>query len=272
MQGYPNGGSGGSRTIGPNGRVFRMNTDVSLLAAFVAGALSISSPCVLPLVPVYLAHIAGVSAGQSGSHHRTLLMRNATAYVAGFSLVFVALGAAMGAAGSAAGALDFISSNRTMLVRVGGVFMILLGLYQTELVRIPFFDRARSMDLNAGSPGTVASSFVIGVSFAAGWTPCLTPILGGILMMAAGQGSIERATVLLLVYALGLGVPFLMAAAAFGSAPGIVRTLNRRLHAVTLVSGAIMLGIGIVMVLGMYELLFTEITRTVPWTPWEPSI
>ncbi len=249
-----------------------MITDVSLMAAFVAGILSISSPCVLPLVPIYLAHIAGVSVSESGSHTRALLMRNAAAYVAGFSLVFVALGAAMGAAGAAAAALDLLPENRTLIVRIGGVFLIALGLYQTGLVQIPFLARYRSISLNPGTPGTVTSSFIIGVSFAAGWTPCVTPILGGIMTMAAGQGSIERATLLLLVYALGLGIPFLMVAAAFGSAPGILRRLNGRLHTVTVISGAVMLGIGLVMVLGMYEILFTELTRSVPWSPWEPSI
>ncbi|HYI24941.1 MAG TPA: cytochrome c biogenesis protein CcdA [Thermomicrobiales bacterium] len=249
-----------------------MITEVSLLAAFVAGILSITSPCVLPLVPIYLAHIAGVSVGTSGGQARVALMRNAAAYVLGFSLVFVALGAAFGAAGTVANALDLVVLNRTWLVRFGGVFLIVLGLYQTNLIQISFLDRARSMNLNPGTPGTVASSFIIGVSFGAGWSPCLTPILGGILMMAAGQGDVERGTLLLVLYALGLGVPFLMAAAAFGSAPGVLRKLNGRLHSVTLVSGAIMLGIGVIMVLGMYELLFTEIVGWAPWSPWEPSM
>ena len=249
-----------------------MVTDVSLLAAFVAGILSISSPCVLPLVPIYLAHIAGVSVGETGGPARTALMRNGLAYVAGFSLVFIALGAALGAAGTAATALDLVPQNRSLLVKAGGVVLIVLGLYQTGLVRIPFLDRNRGLALDPGSPGTVTSSFVIGVSFGAGWSPCITPILGGILTMAAGQGSIERATLLLTSYTLGLGIPFLLVAAAFGSAPGILRRLNGRLHAITLVSGAVMLGVGVIMLLGMYELLFTEIIRNAPWSPWEPSL
>jgi cytochrome c-type biogenesis protein len=249
-----------------------MVTDVSLLAAFVAGILSISSPCVLPLVPIYLAHIAGVSVGESGGHARAALMRNAFAYVAGFSLVFIALGAALGAAGSVATALDLVPENRVWLVRFGGMLLIFLGLYQTDLIRVPFLDRERRLALNPGSPGSVSSSFFIGVGFGAGWSPCLGPILGGILTMAAGQGSIERATLLLTIYTLGLGVPFLLVAAAFGSATGVLRKINRHLHTVTLVSGAIMLGVGVIMVLGMYEALFTEIIRAAPWTPWEPEI
>ena len=255
-----------------NGTVTGMITEVSLLAAFVAGVLSISSPCVLPLVPIFLAHIAGVSVGEGGSYSRAALMRNATAYVAGFSLVFVAIGIAAGAAGAAATALDLVPENRSLIVRLGGVFLIALGLYQTGLIQIPYLARPRSLSFDPGTPGTVTSSFIIGVSFGAGWSPCVTPILGGILTMAAGQGDLERATLLLVLYSLGLGIPFLMVAAAFGSSPGILRRINGRLHTVTLISGSVMLAIGIVMVLGMYELLFTELTRSVPWTPWEPSI
>lgn len=249
-----------------------MATDVSLLAAFVAGILSISSPCVLPLVPIYLAHIAGVSVGETRGHARAALLRNALAYVAGFGLVFIALGAALGAAGSMATALDLVPENRAWLVRIGGVLLIVLGLYQTGLLQLPFLDRERRLRLEPGTPGSVSSSFVIGVGFGAGWSPCIGPILGAILTMAAGQASIERATLLLTVYTLGLGVPFLAVAMAFGSAGGVLRRINRHLHTVTLVSGAIMLGVGITMVLGMYEAMFTEIIRAAPWTPWEPEL
>lgn len=249
-----------------------MATDVSFLAAFVAGILSISSPCVLPLIPIYLAHIAGVSVGETGPDVRVRVMRNAAAYVAGFSLVFVTLGAALGAAGSFAEALDILPSNRGLIVRAGGILLIAMGLYQTGLIRIPGLDRDRRVSLASGSRGTVTSSFLIGVTFAAGWSPCLGPILGAILTMAAGQGSIEQATFLLSVYSLGLAVPFLVAAMAFGSVPTIIRSLNQRLHFVTTVSGAIMLGVGLVMVMGIYEQLFTEIVRMAPWRPWEPEI
>jgi cytochrome c-type biogenesis protein len=249
-----------------------MNTDVSLLAAFIAGILSISSPCVLPLMPIYLTHIAGMSVGESTQQVRGIVMRNAVAYVLGFSLVFVALGAALGAAGAMAGSLDFIATNRLWLVRIGGILLVVLGLHQVGIIRIPFLYRDRHMTLDGGSPGTVGSSFVIGVTFAAGWTPCMGPILGAILTMAAGQGSVERAVTLLSFYALGLAVPFLAAAMAFGSLPHVLKRINRHLHLVTTVSGAVMLGVGIIMILGIYEQLFTEIIRAAPWTPWEPRI
>lgn len=246
--------------------------NVSYLAAFIAGVFSISSPCVLPLVPIYLAHIAGVTVGETGLAVRATVIRNALAYVAGFSVVFVAMGAALGAVGAAAGTLDFVAQNRIWLVRIGGVMLIAFGLYQVGLVHIPFLGRDKRLAIGVGSPGSVASSFVIGVGFGAGWSPCVGPILGAILTAAAGQGSIQRGMLLLSAYAVGLGVPFILAALAFGSAPGILRKINGRLHTITLISGAIMLGVGVIMLLGIYQQLFVEITRVAPWTPWEPRL
>ncbi|MGI8405116.1 MAG: cytochrome c biogenesis CcdA family protein [Thermomicrobiales bacterium] len=246
--------------------------NVSYLAAFIAGIFSISSPCVLPLVPIYLAHIAGVTVDETGLAVRTTVIRNALAYVAGFSIVFVAMGAALGAVGAAAGTLDFVAQNRIWMVRIGGVMLIAFGLYQVGLVRIPFLDRDKRLAIGVGSPGSVSSSFVIGVGFGAGWSPCVGPILGAILTRAAGQGNIQRGMLLLSAYAVGLGVPFILAAFAFGSAPGILRKINGRLHTITLISGAIMLGVGVIMLLGIYQQLFVEITRVAPWTPWEPRL
>lgn len=247
-------------------------TEVTLLTAFVAGIFSVSSPCCLPLIPIFLTHIAGGATGQPGGSTRALVLRNAAAYVAGFSLVFIALGAALGAVGAFAGALDFVSQNRYWMVRIGGVLLILLGVHQLGWLSIPMLNRTRRVGISTGSTGSVTSSFLVGVSFAAGWTPCVGPILGAILTMAAGQGSIEQATWLLTSYSLGMAVPYLAAAFAIGTAPTIVRSLNRRMSMITAVSGAIMIGVGAIMVLGLYESLFTEIVRNAPWRPWEPDI
>jgi cytochrome c-type biogenesis protein len=247
-------------------------TEVTLLTAFIAGVFSITSPCVLPLIPIYLTHIAGVSAGESSVRARALVLRNAAAYVLGFSLVFIVLGAALGTAGAMAGSLDFVSGNRLWLVRFGGVLLLILGLHQLGWITVPFLNQTRRANLEAKNPGTVLSSFLIGVTFGAGWSPCVGPILGAILTMAAGQGSIERATLLLTIYAAGLAVPFLLAAVAFGSAPKVIRRLNRRMSMVTTVSGAVMIGVGVIMMLGIYEQIFTEIIRVAPWTPYEPTI
>lgn len=247
-------------------------TDVTYLAAFIAGVFSITSPCVLPLIPIYLSHIAGVSAGQRETVARGVVMRNAVAYVAGFSLVFIVAGAALGAVGQFASGLDWFNSNRDMIVKVGGLAMIVLGLHQLGIFRIPFLYRDAHMQLDGGSAGSVGSSFVIGLAFGAGWSPCMGPILGAILTMAAGMGDFNRAVLLLVIYSLGLAIPFLGAALAFGSLPNILRKVNRHLHLVTTISGAIMVGVGIIMFLGIYETMFTWIIDNAPWKPFEPEI
>lgn len=246
--------------------------EVSLLAAFVAGVFSITSPCVLPLIPIYITHIAGVSGGDTTATAKPIIMRNALAYVLGFSLVFIIFGAALGAAGQIAGSLNFIKQNADWLVRFGGIMLMVLGLHQLGVFRIPFLYRDAHMSLDGGKPGTIGSSFIIGVSFGAGWSPCMGPILGVILTMAASQADIGRATWLLVIYSVGMAIPFLLAAFAVTSLPGILKKINRHLPKITAVSGAIMIAIGIIMILGWYQNLFVEITRIAPWTPFEPEL
>lgn len=247
-------------------------SEVSYLAAFVAGVLSITSPCVLPLIPIYITHIAGVSAGENSATAKSVIMRNALAYVAGFSLVFIIFGAALGAAGEFAGSLNFIRQNSVWLVRIGGIMLMILGLHQLGVFRIPFLYRDAHMQLDGGKPGTIGSSFVVGVTFGAGWSPCMGPILGAILTLAASQANTSKATLLLIIYSLGLAIPFLASAMAFGSLPNLLKKVNKHLHLVTTISGAIMIAVGIIMIMGWYERIFVEIIRIAPWTPWEPEI
>ncbi|MGI8642814.1 MAG: cytochrome c biogenesis CcdA family protein [Thermomicrobiales bacterium] len=249
-----------------------MPSDVSLVAAFVAGLFSFTSPCCLPLVPIFLAHLAGISVGERDQRARLLMFSNAVAYTAGFSLVFILLGVAFGAAGSFASAATFVASNRIWLVRLGGALLIVLGLHQLGIVRISLLDRQRQVDAGRARSSAVGSSFIIGVTFGAGWSPCVGPILGIILTMAMTQADVSRATLLLATYSAGLSVPFLIASLALGSSPGLIRRVNRRLHAVTTLGGAAMLGVGAIMLLGIYQQLFVEIVRVAPWTPWEPNL
>ena len=249
-----------------------MNVEVSLLAAFGAGLLSISSPCVLPLVPIYLAHLAGVGAGQADASARRRIVANAAAYVAGFSLVFVLLGVALGAAGMLVETGSVVAGNRFWIVRLGGALLVVLGLHQLGIIRLPMLDRERRLSTESLPVGQLGSSFVVGVTFGAGWSPCVGPILGAILTMAAGQGSIERAGLLLVAYSLGLAVPFMAAAVAYGSSPSIIRSLNRRLSMVSSLSGGVMVALGAIMLLGLYQQFFARLVALSPWTPLEPSL
>jgi cytochrome c-type biogenesis protein len=249
-----------------------MGVEVSVIAAFLAGVLSISSPCVLPLVPIFLAHLAGTSAGSVTGVDRRRVLSNAVAYVLGFSLVFVALGVALGAAGALASTASVVASNRGWLMRIGGALIIILGLHQLGIIRLPWLERERRVHPGNLPAGQVTSSFLVGVTFAAGWSPCVGPILGAILTMAAGQGSVDRAALLLATYSAGLAVPFLGAAIAFGSAPGIIRGINQRLPMVTGVSGGVMIAMGTIMTLGIYQQFFARLVALSPWTPWEPTL
>jgi cytochrome c-type biogenesis protein len=249
-----------------------MGPNVSIIAAFVAGILSISSPCVLPLVPLYLAHLAGTSVDGLGASPRRAIVLNSVAYVTGFSVVFVALGVALGAAGALVSTAGVVYGNRYLLVRLGGLLIIILGLHQIGLISIPFLQRERRLDPGALPKGQLTSSFLIGVTFGAGWSPCVGPILGAILTMAVSQPNVDRAAFLLAVYSAGLAVPFLAAAAAMGRSRTIIQHLNGRLGAVTSLSGAVMLAVGAIMVLGIYQQLFARIVEIAPWTPWEPNL
>jgi cytochrome c-type biogenesis protein len=249
-----------------------MGVEVSVFAAFLAGVFSISSPCVLPLLPIFLAHLAGASAGGVGGVGRRRVLPNAVAYVLGFSLVFVALGVALGAAGALASTASVVASNRDWLTRIGGTMLIVLGLHQIGIVRIPLLDRERRFTVESLPAGQMTSSFLVGVTFAAGWSPCVGPILGAILTMAAGQGSVDRAALLLATYSAGLAVPFLLAAVAIGSSPNIIRGINRRLPLVTGVSGGVMVAMGAIMTLGIYQQFFARLVAFSPWTPWEPAL
>jgi cytochrome c-type biogenesis protein len=249
-----------------------MGVEVSVVAAFLAGVFSISSPCVLPLLPIFLAHLAGASVGGVGGVGRRRVLPNAVAYVLGFSLVFVALGVALGAAGALASTASVVASNRDWLTRIGGTMLIVLGLHQIGILRIPLLDRERRFTVESLPAGQMTSSFLVGVTFAAGWSPCVGPILGAILTMAAGQGSVDRAALLLATYSAGLAVPFLVAAVAIGSSPNIIRGINRRLPLVTGVSGGVMVAMGAIMTLGIYQQFFARLVAFSPWTPWEPAL
>lgn len=237
-----------------------MSTDVGLLAAFVAGVFSISSPCVLPLVPLYLTHLIGVG-GDDVTRRR--VGPHALAFVAGFAIVFVLLGVSLGALGG------YLLAYRSWLVRFGGAFMMVMGLSLAGVIHIPWLSRSHAALRATAEPGRIGSSFLVGVGFASGWVPCVGPVLGAILTLAIGAADPVRSGMLLAAYAAGLGVPFLLAAGALGR---IDRRLARWGARLSLGSGAVMTAVGVLMLLGMYQQFFARIVGMAPWTPLEPSL
>jgi cytochrome c-type biogenesis protein len=190
-----------------------MNEPLGVIVAFTAGLFSFLSPCVLPLFPSYLSFVTGMSvadlSADLGSAARGRVMLHAIAFVVGFSVVFVALGASFSAAGA------FLLDYRDWIRRIGGVFIVMFGLYIAGLLRIGIFQRTQQLQLRAKPAGYVGS-FVVGLTFAIGWTPCVGPILGAILSLAGTADTVQRGVGLLAAYSAGLGVPFLISAVALG--------------------------------------------------------
>lgn len=237
-----------------------MNADVGLLTAFVAGVFSISSPCVLPLMPLYLTHLIGVG---NGDMTRRRVAPHALAFVAGFAIVFVLLGVSLGALGS------YLIAYRIWLVRLGGAFMVVMGLNLAGVIRLPWLSRPHAALRTTPEPGRIGSSFLVGVGFASGWMPCVGPVLGAILTLAVGAADPARSGMLLAAYAAGLGVPFLLAAGALGR---IDRRLARWGAQLSLGSGAVMTAVGVLMLLGIYQQFFARVVGMAPWTPLEPTL
>jgi len=186
-----------------------MSLDVTAGGAFVAGLLSFASPCMLPLVPPYLAYMGGVSIDELRAERprvRVAALGAALCFVAGFSAVFVALGATASVIGQA------VSAYLTWLAYVAGVLIVLMGLHFLHVIRIPLLDRTARVDATH-KPAGLLGAFVIGLAFGFGWSPCVGPVLAAILLMAGAQDSAGEGAQLLFIYSLGIGVPFVIASA-----------------------------------------------------------
>jgi len=221
------------------------------IAAFLAGLVSFLSPCVLPLVPGYVSLISGVGVEELKGQEVSLLrkvMLNSIAFIIGFSIVFITLGAISTEVGQVA------ARYKSLLAQVAGVVIILFGLHLTGILRIKaFYADKRLHNVKGGS--TAWGAFVIGFAFAFGWTPCVGPILAVILGFAAAQDSITKGILLLSIYSLGLAVPFLL------TSLGIERFLNfygrfrRHMHALEIASGGLLIALGVLLVVGRFTLL-----------------
>lgn len=222
-----------------------------ILPAFIAGILTFLAPCTLPLVPGYLGFISGVSLKemQDPAMHmklRNKVMRNALAYVLGFSLVFILLGTVFATAGVA------LAAYRLWLARIGGAFIIFFGLYLMhvfDLKMFAFLQREKRFNiLRRLHPGKASSSFLFGVTFAFGWTPCVGPVLGSILILASSSGTALSGAFLLSIFSLGLAIPFLLLALMIGHASEYVRRLSKHLKIASFIGGMFLIFLGILLV------------------------
>lgn len=216
--------------------------DLTPLVALGAGIVSFVSPCVLPLVPVYVGNLAACAAeGAALKHSRRRAVLHSAVFVLGFSTVFVSLGAVVGLLGWFGGGYN------VLLRRIAGGVLILFGVYATGLLRLPFLYREARLSLGSGKAPGYPRSFMVGVAFALGWTPCVGPVLGGILALAWSSQTVWEGVSLLSVYSLGLGIPFLAVSLALAPATRVLGAINRHARLISMVAGILMVILGLLM-------------------------
>lgn len=230
-----------------------MSEQVTLFAAFVAGFLSFVSPCVLPLIPGYLSFVSGVSMeemrdGTAAPGAKRHVLLTSCAFVLGFSLVFVALGASASAIG------DFLLSRLPLLGKIAGVLIIVFGLHTIGVFRLRFLEVEKRVQASR-KPAGLLGALVVGVAFAFGWTPCIGPILGGILAIAGSRESVGEGVRLLAVYSLGLGIPFLLTSIAVDRFFAATARVRRYYHAIEVASGVLLIMIGVLIFTNQFTII-----------------
>ena len=238
-----------------------MTSDLTFLGTFGAGLLSFLSPCVLPLVPPYLAFIAGASldelAGSGYEAARRRVFLAALAFVAGFSSVFVAMGASASVFG------QLVRSHLDVLAPAAGIAIIVMGLHFLGLFRIPLLYREARVSVDRKPAGPIGA-YVIGVAFGFGWTPCIGPVLAAILGVAASRDTVGQGALLLAVYAAGLGVPFLAAAAFSQPFMRLMRRFRAHMATVEKVTGVLLVATGIAFLTGGIDRVSFWLIETFP--------
>jgi cytochrome c-type biogenesis protein len=240
-----------------------MGGSLGVVVAFSAGLFSFLSPCVLPLFPSYVSFITGMSVGDltadlTGAARRRVML-HALAFVAGFSLVFVSLGASFSAAG------QFLLDYREMIRRVGGVLIVLFGLYIAGVFKLGLLGRTKQLQLRE-KPAGYLGSLAVGITFAIGWTPCVGPILGAILSLAGTAETVQRGIGLLIAYSAGLGLPFLLSAIALGSFLRFFKRYRPFIPVMERAAGALLVVVGVLVFTNYYVVLNSwAISLTPEW-------
>jgi len=221
--------------------------DITFLGAFTGGILSFASPCVLPLVPVYLANIAGASVLTPELADRRHIFLHTISFIVGFSLVYTPLGALLGLLGGAA--------PQGVLEKVTGALLITFGIFLIAAMKIPWLNYEKRLNFTIVKGSGYLRSLLIGVIFSIGWIPCTSPILGSIAAVAAKSQTAWRGAYLLLAYCLGLGLPFIAVGLTLGTASRYLRWLSRHTFVISIVAAVLLISLGILMLTGYLEYL-----------------
>ncbi|MBI4526287.1 MAG: cytochrome c biogenesis protein CcdA [Deltaproteobacteria bacterium] len=237
-------------------------TDINLFVAFTAGLFSFLSPCVLPLIPSYLSFLSGVSleemrATEVEGHVRRRVALNSLAFILGFSLVFISLGVSASFLGS------LFLSYRNFIRILGGVFILIVGIYLMGFFKITMLERYWQFNLK-DKPAGYLGSILVGITFAVAWTPCVGPILGAILALAGTSAEIGRGVLLLGTYAAGLAFPFLLSAAAVNSFFHFSQVFRRYIQAVHVTGGILLVLVGILLITDYMTVLNIYAIRLTP--------
>jgi cytochrome c-type biogenesis protein len=238
--------------------------EVNVVLAFAAGVLGFMSPCVVPLIPGYLSFVSGLQLGEMSveerRRHLGRVLVATSLFVLGFATIFTALGASASALGGV------ILDNRLLLTRLGGAVVIFMGLAVLGIIKVPGLYRERRLHMERRPVGLLGA-FPVGMAFGFAWTPCVGPVLTAVLTLAAASGTAATGALLLFAYSLGLGLPFLIAAALMTAAFDTMGWLRRHARSVSTVSGMFLLVMGAAMVADLLFTLNTWILRLVPFRP-----
>ena len=229
-----------------------MGFNISIGLAFLAGLASFLSPCVFSLVPAYIGYLGGRAAGgENRPGNRFATFTHGLAFVVGFSVVFVFLGVAASAFGS------LLYDLRNWVARIGGIVVIIFGLHMTGVFRITFLEYDVRVHTNPDRKRGYITSFLMGVFFSAGWSPCIGPVLGTILTLAVNGRSVALGTKLLISYSIGLAIPFLIAALSIGWLSGILRRYGKVTHYVEVGMGVVLIIVGLMLVFNVFQWIST---------------
>jgi cytochrome c-type biogenesis protein len=237
-------------------------TEVNAFVAFAAGVFSFLSPCVLPLIPSYLSFVSGVSledmrGAQAAARVRTRVVLNSIAFIFGFSLVFVSLGASASFLGG------LFLGYRDAIRLAGGLFVLLVGLYLVGLFKIAALERYLQFNLK-DKPAGYLGSILVGITFAVAWTPCVGPVLGAVLALAGASGEVGWGVFLLASYAAGLAVPFFLSALAVNSFLQFSQRFRRYIHAVHVMGGVLLVIAGVLLITDYMTFLNAYVLRFTP--------
>lgn len=218
---------------------------MAYITAFLEGLLSFISPCVLPMIPLYIGYLAGGTVRKDGSSLKdnNNLISNSVSFVLGFTVLFITLGASASFVGT------YLNQHIDLLNRIGGIIVIIFALSFLGLKFLPFLENTYKLKTRTTSLG-IFSSFIFGIVFAVGWSPCTGPFLGSALMLAANSETLSQGVLTLFWYSMGLGVPFLLSAILLKQLEGAFNFIKKHYKIVTMISGLLLLAMGILMVLG----------------------